>query len=73
MEPRRWLYALLCVIVLLTVGASHRLGARGQQGQQAPPPERKLVVVDRAGNQDRSSARCPATSGDRGSRLTARG
>ena len=50
MELRRWLHALLCVIVLLTVGASHRLGARGQQGQQAPPPERKLVVVDRAGN-----------------------
>lgn len=48
MELRGWLHGLLCVIVLLTISASHRLGAGGQQ---APPAPRKLVLVDRAGNQ----------------------
>jgi Tol biopolymer transport system component len=52
MKLRRWrLPALLCVIVLLIVGASHQLGARAQQGQQAPPPARKLVIIDRTGKQ----------------------
>ena len=50
MKLRRSLQAVLCVIVLLTAGASHRLGARGQQERQPPPP-RKLVLVDRTGNQ----------------------
>src|SRR4029450_5229393 len=51
MELRRSLHALSCVIVFLTAGASYHLGARGQQGQQAPPPARKLVIVERTGKQ----------------------
>lgn len=51
MGLRRWLHGLLCVVVLVTVSASHRLDAGGQRGQQAPPGPRKMVLVDRAGNQ----------------------
>src|SRR5205085_7196095 len=55
MRWRRCLHLLLSVVALLTAGASQRLGAgaqEGQQTQQAPPAPRKLVLVDRTGKQE---------------------
>lgn len=52
MALRRWLHGLLFVVVLLiVVGASHRLTAGDQQGSQDFPEARRLVIVDRAGQQ----------------------
>ena len=47
MKLRRWLP--LCAFALLAISVS--LHAGGQRGQQTPPGPRKLVIIDRAGNQ----------------------
>jgi Tol biopolymer transport system component len=44
-------HTLLCLVVLLAAGVAPHLEVRAQQGQQAPPPARKLVIIDRAGKQ----------------------